>query len=818
VRTLALIAVLFASVPAHALVWPDVPERIERDLASSDPAARRAAALGIRKLGPLRAPPLLIKALGDPDTEVRLAAADAAVQLHFMPATDIVLPWLGDHEPRVRMKGCDVARSLPNASAIPHLGRALGDSDADVREHAAEALGEQANPEAVPPLLGKLDDPLPKVRRAIVHALARLGDKRAVVPLAGKVQDSVPDVRGDIARALGDLGDPRASQALMLQLRDNVNEVRIEALSALGRLRAPDTVDAIIPLASDRTAAIRQAAIAALGSIATREAVRALVATLGFGDDAGGTLDRTTVRLALVSAGQAAVPELSAVLKNPPSTSAAISAAWVLGELGAKSESGTIVAALRKGSLPPAAGLRALAGASSADTVPVVLEFISDASPSVRAEALRAAAALLDPAQPDGRAVEPLASALRDVRLSSAERAQVATLLGRTGAGRAAPFLVALVRAKDSGIRLAAIDALGLLGPAGADEALLEALAETDPVVRLHAAIALGECGGASGRDALIAKLDASEELDRAAVLTALAGVLAREPSEAAVTRVARELEISVGAERDALIVALGRAKTPSALRALQLVVKSTTTADRATAAATLASRQDGADLLRGLLADPEPSVRGQAAWALGGAGDASDIARLEPLTKVAEPDVAANAVAAIGRIAARIPAAKGGAQPKLCALTSSPRALLRANALASLGLAGLRCTPTGETERRALDDDAEIVRAAAARALARSTAAEDRRVLDICATSDRSGSVARICRDRLGPSTKKTHATLVYVVPDAGGPPRPDAPFALATADGLIHTGNTDRRGAVFEPIAPEGGLTLVRLDDSSR
>jgi HEAT repeat protein len=422
---------------------------------------------------------------------------------------------------------------------------------------------------------------------------------------------------------------------------------------------------------------------------------------------------------------------------------------------------------------------------------------------------------LLDPQQPDGRAVEPLASALRDVRLSSPERAQVATLLGRTGAARAAPFLVALVRAKDSGIRLAAIDALGLLGPAGADDALLEALAEADPVVRLHAAIALGECGGAAGRDALIAKLDASEELDRAAVLTALAGVLAREPSEPAVARVARELEISVGAERDALIVALGRAKTASALKALSAITKSTTAADRATAAATLAARSDGTDLLRGLLADTEPNVRSQAAWALGSVGDASDVARLEPLTKAAEPDVAANATGAIGRIAFRIAASRPAIQTKLCTLAASSRALLRANAIGGLGLAGLRCA-NGDVERRALsDDEADVVRAAAARSLSRSTAAEDRRVLDTCAIADRSGTVARLCRDRTAPSGKKTHATLVYVVPDSGGSPRPDSAYALSTADGLIRLGNTDRRGAVFDPVAPEGSLSLVRLDE---
>ena len=60
-----------------------------------------------------------------------------------------------------------------------------------------------------------------------------------------------------------------------------------------------------------------------------------------------------------------------------------------------------------------------------------------------------------DPDKPDGRVVEPLVAALRDPRLATVERAQIATLLGRTGAPRAAPLLVELTRAQDLGLRRA---------------------------------------------------------------------------------------------------------------------------------------------------------------------------------------------------------------------------------------------------------------------------------------------------------------------------------------------------------------------------
>src|SRR5262249_28577890 len=152
-----------------------------------------------------------------------------------------------------------------------------------------------------------------------------------------------------------------------------------------------------------------------------------------------------------VAAGPAAIPEVAAVLDRPSTPAAARSAAWVLGALHARDRAGAIVAAMRKGTLPIPAALHALAGAGTSDSLPVALEFTSDPSPAVRDRALIAASALLDPATPDGRAVEPLKAALRDPRLSLEETARIARLLGETGAARAAPELAGLARGTSKG-------------------------------------------------------------------------------------------------------------------------------------------------------------------------------------------------------------------------------------------------------------------------------------------------------------------------------------------------------------------------------
>ena len=115
------------------------------------------------------------------------------------------------------------------------------------------------------------------------------------------------------------------------------------------------------------------------------------------------------------------------------------------------------------------------------------------------------------------------------------------------------------------------------------------------------------------------------------------------------------------------------------------------------------------------------------------------------------------------------------------------------------------------------MDDANVLVRAAAARALAQNPSPADASALERCALADRSGSVAQRCeRGAAGPragasaSPPRVHALEVHVVPDGAAAPRPRAPYALVFADGFVRVGLADRRGAVFEPFAPDGDVAL--------
>jgi hypothetical protein len=219
---------------------------------------------------------------------------------------------------------------------------------------------------------------------------------------------------------------------------------------------------------------------------------------------------------------------------------------------------------------------------------------------------------------------------------------------------------------------------------------------------------------------------------------------------------------------------------------------------------------------LRTLLTDSDASVRAQAAWALGAVGDASDVDRLAAISQARELDAAVDATAAIGRIASRL-SSPDVASRALCPRLSDLRAYVRANALAALALGRARCGDGAEERKLLQSDPSDAVRASAALAIGRAPTADDAKALERCASDDREGSVARLCRHTPHPTTT-THAVEVYVVADTATQPAPHTAYALAMSDGLVRSGTADRRGAVVDPVAPDGEISLRRPSAMAR
>lgn len=805
-----LASALLVAAPAAAFVWPNTVERTQKQLESHDVAVRRQAAARLAQLPAAVARKLVPPALDDPDAEVRLSAAEVAMQLRLPGIGRRVVSWLNDPERRIRMVAAQVLRVSPAPRAVSPLGRVLGDPDPGVRQAAARALGASGAKDAVMPLLGHLDDTTPQVRRAVIRALARLGDHRAVVPLIGKIQDSRALVRRSVARALGELGDPRASSALVLALRDNDESVRIAALVALGRLHDKQATLAIVSLLDDDPRQpVRAAALEALARIPSPEGLEALVAALGSDDPDSGS---SPVRSALAEVGARAVPRLLECLVGQPSPRLADGCALSLGEIGSTRAAPAIESALRRGVVRPRAALHALAALGEPKSLPTVLEHLADPDPFVRRAAIDATAALLDPQKPDGRAVEPIARALDAARSSKAERAALARLLGRTGSPRAVKVLAPIARdADDDQLRVAAIQALGMLGPAGQDAPLLDALGADDAGIRLAAAVALERSASGASARVLLDRLERSAAQDRRAIAIALAGALARSKDPDDGARAERFMRSSRGGERDAMIEALGR--IPGARGSGRIVALAGTAAaiaDRAKLAEALASHPEAAGALRRMAGDVDGSVRANAVWALGAVGTAADVGTLTRALADRDVAVAGDAAAALGRVAARL----HKPLPALCKALDDPRGYVRANALAALRVAGRRCKDGSRARRLLSEDPSPVARAAAAALLGtvKSTRkARDDKALARCAEEDKNGRVAAACSDPEKLPTAGSEPVSIYVVPTGESEPAPRAPFALVRADGLMRLGLTDRRGEVFEIDAPRGYVSLA-------
>jgi HEAT repeat protein len=347
------------------------------------------------------------------------------------------------------------------------------------------------------------------------------------------------------------------------------------------------------------------------------------------------------------------------------------------------------------------------------------------------------------------------------------------------------------------------------------------ALGDDSPSVRLHAALALARAGGEASVGRLVERLTQAATEDRTAIGIALAGVLSRS-GNGAVKQLESVLFASGGGVKDALIEGLGRMPGAAAGGLLaELSRRSPDVPDRRKIAEALGAHPEQLALLTAWLGDSEPSVRADAVWAAGSlpAAEGSRIAaRVFQLMSDVDLDVAANATATVARLA-RTAASdvdlRARATGSLCKALGDFRSYVRANALAGLALLGARCEK-GAPERKLLaEDPSEIARLAAARLLLSAPSAsnpnkDDARALSRCVADDKSGMVANACRASFRAPSEPRPA-LVFVVPDGKSAPLPLASYSLMRADGLIRSGNADRRGAIFERAAPAGELRLI-------
>ena len=478
-------------------------------LKDPSPAVREHTAYALELIGPKAKPAAgaLAALCADKQKEVRRAAYRALEAIGSAPVMPIV-KLLNDKDPEVCSDAAEALtwlRPLPQ-EAVPQLAAALQNDKLTeenpdvaffVRNAAAEALaslGSQAK-EAVPALIGVVkttgEQDLLRLRHpeeaGHLRALRRIGEP-AVAPLTKLLKDNNWVVRWQAALTLGAIGRP-AKEALpalqaVLENEEKQPEASLEvvAAAALAQVRIggdpKQPVAAITKLLGHMFPRVRYYAAQVLWQLGPKaaDAVPALIRLLDDEEEAVRGMAVEALR-AIGPAAKAAVPALVKKLSDEE-------------------------AEVR---LAAANALKGL-GPVAAEATPELAKALSGEDEDLRKAALEALAAIGPAAKP---AAPELAKLLANKAVKPNVRANAAEVLGVIGAqareasGALLDFLAEVRKpplSEQTGLRLAAVRALGRVGGGEAVVTKLVEEAQKDPSgqVREEAIRALGHMGPAA--------------------------------------------------------------------------------------------------------------------------------------------------------------------------------------------------------------------------------------------------------------------------------------------------------------------------------
>jgi cellulose synthase operon protein C len=825
------IALALLCIPLLGFEWEGRLGRLQRELQEANPARRREVVrlLASYPAHAVREP--LLASLSDPDAGVRAEAAEAVGRVRLDEAVPVLLDWLGDADADVRTGAAIALGRIGTARAVAPLVRLLGDTRPEVRKASVSALESIGGPEVTVPLLGRLDDPDPAVRVAAAEALGRLGDSQAAVPLVGRLRDDAPEVRRALYTALGQLETARAIPGLLPGLEDPVAEVRLAAIGALGQARAVEAVPLLAPLVHDADHRMARGALSALGAIGSDAAVDAIVAGLTRSDT------RETATSVLVHLARSAPPaegepspdavrRLARALDRTTSDVHATALAEALLRIAPVVPTEAAAAALLRAQSSGRGNrrtvLRALGATGSPQALVPLLELLGSEDGQVLAGAVEALEGLFEKLPPDGRAADPLLTALG--RTPAAALPRLVRLLGHVRAARAVPALTDLLGHRHAAVRLAAVEALGGIGDAAAAPALLPLLDDLDGQTRFEAAQALARTASVATANALLDRATGRAPKDRHATLVALGGALVRLRAQGALT------PDTAQRVRMRLAPLLDSPDRPLAARAIDTLAE---WGDPANAALLVRRSRSGpralrrhalrslgavdsevarAELRRVLGAPADASLAAAAAGALGEHGTAVDAPLLHEHARKGGWPVASAASFGLARLLRRGVEADVPV-PALCALAGDTRdPYVRANVAVALSIMNGRCDGGPDPEAWLGPRHAPVVRAAAAHWLASQARAGHAprapRVLAQCAAEDPSPSVAGACSETALPSLGSRADVYAYA-PDSSTL-WTDRVVALHFADGTVWVAHTDLNGRLWLDGSAEGPLLL--------
>lgn len=468
-------------------------------LDDKNPRVREAASIALGQFGAAAAPhtPGLADCLGDRVREVHRSAALAMLKLpvDIISPKDWVLASLLRHGCMDLHTKADVAlRALGNAASTAAVAANLSHRKVDVREAAARAiglLGAGAIPHSVD-LADRLGDGNSTVRAAAAEAFLRLAADSSELPprtwvVASIARHGNPRLYKEAHSALRKLSDSEWAAQFASVLSHENCKVREAAVRALGKLRAEAVVhlETLSRLLVDENGSVREAAAWAVGETAAVAPATvagphtsALVERLS--DPVVGV--RRAVAQALVRVPAEAFPPqawaLAATVQHETPELAKVARRYLRQELGHAGRAAAFAAVLNnENSKVRAAALRELSEASVNERhVTAIAGCLDDEDPEVRCAATVALSKLGTLAMPhttklaacfegdcDGSVREAAATAIGELGATSIRHSDNAD----HWAGLIAT-LAAHLGDVDAGVRIAVVQALGLLGHAAA--------------------------------------------------------------------------------------------------------------------------------------------------------------------------------------------------------------------------------------------------------------------------------------------------------------------------------------------------------------
>ena len=421
----------------------------------------------------------------------------------------------------------------------PDLIEMLSDEEARIRRRAALAIGRVRLVEGVAPLVPLLKDEEPEVRQMAAFAMGLIGAVSARDPLVDALNDPAPMVQGSAAEALGLIGAADAAEAigrLAAQIvrsgvvtpppgdeddgrRDTPTSTLRLCLYALVRLKAyPQLASAVL----DERGQPRVRWWPVAYALQRSEDPRALQALLTLAKESHPYTRAFAVKGLATLKDRAALPVLMPLLSSGERF-VLVETIRALGRVGDPSAAAPLLRIIRDARADPQMRLEAataIGGIRDPEAFDPLTDLVFEASPALRAAALRSLAAI------DQQNFILLLSSL-DPDKDWSVRATLATILSGLPPEIGLPRVLTMVKDADQRVIPSVLAALVKLQAPNAAAVLLDRLKADDPVVRAAAATGLGDLKPADGAPALAEAYRAGQRdsgyAARAAALAALA-------------------------------------------------------------------------------------------------------------------------------------------------------------------------------------------------------------------------------------------------------------------------------------------------------